>query len=319
MNRIYTIPNKSPLLGAVTSVGLGLGVSWVFWGGIFFVVPTLCFLANAVRVWATWPSIQFGDDALHLITRLYTKKIPYARFAPYLDEMVPGVRGCRVYYRSRWGQKRSVVLRDFLVGKFEVKSWEILHQRLRCLCGVAPAKDPKKRAEAQSPDINPEALFALAREFSEEVLTNPVLPLFALEDPSFCAELIFEAKQGRVTECFQRATERERYLLLTGSIQWLSKRGVAIHQDYLGLSEAIAHFTEGKLSQRELEKRQEQTRTRPTTSGETYALDIAIENFYHEPDRALMILSTLCLRKDPLLCRDLVDWQYETLTSNNPS
>ena len=307
MKRIYTSQYRNPLLSALASLVLGLGVSWWVWGGIYFVVPTLFFLANVGRVWATRTSFQFGDDAFYVITRLYTRRIAYTQFVPFLNQAKTRRDGLRVYYQDHRGRKRSFFLGEVGLQVRGFKSWRILHDRLRHLCGATPFQDRRKKAEAQSPEITPKTMASLARAFPNEVLENPVLPLFALEDPALYREILTEANRGQITERFQRATESQRLLLLCESVQQLAARGVALRPEYLALSETLEKFARGSISQAEAEAEQNKNRQSTYNQGAAYALSRALELFYDHPERALSRLLDTCQKQDPHLYRDLIE------------
>ena len=163
-------------------------------------------------------------------------------------------------------------------------------------CG--PRFEPAKRDEALSPDSTPTRLLELTKTCPNEVLENPVLPLFALEDPVLYQQIYLAAKQSALEAWFRYEPESRQRLFLCRSLKWLIGRSKLNLSDVLlRLVDAHEQYAQGTLPQRRLEsvlnQIERKVRNKTVASHQTKpdALLASIwlmrRTIYTEPDTAL--------------------------------
>jgi hypothetical protein len=166
-------------------------------------------------------------------------------FTPLVKEFVTQNEGLLVLYQPTNQTKRKL----FILSRDPGRMQELFCQR----CQIKRARDAQELASACSPDSTPQVLLACAKTYFNEVLENPALPLFALEDPHLYQQIYLAAQQAKLEDWFRYTPESQQRLFLCRSLRWL------IEQSQLKLSdtprqvvEAHEQFAQRRLSQKRL-------------------------------------------------------------------
>jgi hypothetical protein len=175
--------------------------------------------------WLTKPTtFQFGDDALFLYAGPRTIQIKYNQIRPWLSAIAGSEDLSFVYQKSDGRMSRVDLRANFFVSRYQsggISEIEFL-QLLKSRCGFqAKPQRLEDSARAASPEIHPQELLALADAYPEEVLRNPALPLFLLEDPTTHQEILLKARRAMLREELRVLPESKRSILAADFIEHL--------------------------------------------------------------------------------------------------